>query len=281
MIRRSPDDPRVILDTLRGPFELRRPRFPGETPAIEYHAGDIIIEQCLDEVLTWQRMRVFDLLDRVGGFVSLTDSQALRRTILDSLSAGWLIVATIEGNGHKGDPGWDAVDAFRAAVGRTFRHGGAAYRLVFREDADLVRREGGYDAISAMHAQRIVAAAAKEAKLPGLVEVLVAHIVDLNTPSSQQGFVLLRKPIPVVRPQVATQPLTPSQLAPQATPRSHRLILEVAFADGTAVGNAAYELAGPGGPRQGRLDPKGSAVWSEVKRGAYTLTIPNLPKKEG
>lgn len=284
--RRNPMSPhptnKVLLNTLSGPLELRKASLFEQQGESLYDSKEIVVDSALREAITWQRFAIVGLLWELGYYESLTVREDVIFNVLkQNLKIGWLLVerpGAKEGESAE-DAAWSAVDSFRSAVGRTFPHAGGRYRLVFRADADAVRRDGDYDGVRAGEAKDIVAKVARAVRLQLALETLIDCIVDLSSPPSQHGFVLLREPMSqATRPVSAEPAMTPAQLK-NAAPKTHRLVLEVEFASGEPLGNAAYQLEGPGGPRDGRLGAKGSCTWQDVRRGAFTLTLPDLLKK--
>ncbi len=267
---------------MRGPLELRKASLAEDQGKRLYDSMEMVVDIALKEAIMWQRFGITGLLCDLHYYqVFTTKDDVIFRVLKQNLRDGWLLV---ERPGSQKDETadeatWSAVDAFRSAVGRVFPHAGGRYRLAFRADADSIRLQGDYTGVRAAEAKDIVAKVAGAARLQRQLETLINCIVDLTSPTSQQGFVLLREPLSKAAQAAYVEPaMTPEQLK-NAAPQTHRLVLEVEFANGEALGNAAYQLHGPGGPREGRLSAKGSCTWQDVRRGSFTLTLPDLLKK--
>ena len=238
------------------------------------------IDHCLAHVMTFNFIAMNDLLRTINWYMTSLDPLAAAARVKDALRDGLLIAALPEGapQGVEGAAVWAAVDKFRAVVGREFTLSSRTYQLAFRADASEIRRERDYDAVPRAEAAGIVRAAAENARLTALVKILSDNIIDLHAPASQFGFVVLRRTIAQAARIVPDgRALTPAQLK-AAAPKTHRLILEVRAAEGAPMANLNYKLEGPGGPREGRLDAKGSYSWQEVPRGRFTLSLPDVLK---
>jgi hypothetical protein len=96
------------------------------------------------------------------------------------------------------------------------------------------------------------------------------------------GLVLIQI---VVRPSVATlrrdPPVTPSQLAREATPGLTWIQIELIDTAGKPVPSERYRVELPdGGIREGTLDPAGRAYIGEIKPGQCRVLFPDIDAEE-
>lgn len=243
------------IDCLSGPFELRRPRFPGEGGALCVEDAACQVEIALRETVAINGGALWDLLDELGMLSPhlLTTPERIVSSVMESLSCERLIVAR-EGT-HPGDVVadrlWEAYDTFVASLGREFMANMRAHRLVSRDQAGELRRAADFDVVPAAEARDLVARATKVTRTnlsAAQVQLLTDHIIDLHAPLGQSGFVLLRAPLPqAARSRLAQEVVTPEKLKQMAAKDWTEISL--VDQDGNPLAGT-FDLALPGGEKR-------------------------------
>lgn len=209
-------DKPLILDLLSGPFEVRRPRMPGEEHALSPVSYERQIMDALKAAVRLQPIAIWDLLFSLARVGSFTNDGAVAEEIMASLHRGALILAR-PGAGDESDadrPLLTALKAFRSYFGREFHIGVRKHRLVFRQAADELRRKGEYDVVPAGQAAQMVLDLARNTPtLAAHGVVLAESVVDLTSPAKHAGLVLLRAPVANAARYVAAEDVvTPAKL---------------------------------------------------------------------
>ena len=211
----------VVLDTIHGKLELRRPRSPLDQNKVSLSMCEGAIERALYDALAWGNpLGVMNLSDK-DGFVRIrvfTPPKDIVAGLMAALHAGRLVVGVADEGIEDGVEGaaWSAYHVFQARFGKEFNVAMRRHRLAGRDQVASIRQAEDFDVVPALEAAAVVtrmATSAGAGPWQSAAATLTKSIVDMQSSPGQSGFMLLRAPASHAARIVAPEDvITPSKL---------------------------------------------------------------------